>query len=131
LNQNSQAALLIVDDEEQFADFVSNVAEDIGLRPVVSTKAEDFKQRYAEERVCGIVMDVVMPDTDGIELVQWLGDKHCPAPIVVVSGYDPSYTRMLRTIGESKGLLFHKVLTKPVDLDELDATLGELKAAIE
>jgi DNA-binding NtrC family response regulator len=131
MKHGTQAALLIVDDEQQFADFVSNVAEDIGLRPVVSTKAEDFKRLYTQESVCGIVLDVVMPDTDGIELVQWLGERRCASPIIIVSGYDPTYTRMMQTIGESKGLLIHKVLSKPIDLDELDATLGELKAAID
>ncbi len=112
--------LLVIDDEPDFADFVKRTAEGVGYEVSALSDPNLFKDAYAEFDPHIIVLDMVMPDIEGIELVQWLAEQGCEARILVVSGYNPYYGKMALGLGEVRGL---KVETyqKPISL----ATLRE------
>ena len=75
--------LLIVDDEPEMAEYVGDVADGMGFDCVIATSAKDALDLYGIHKPIGIVMDVVMPDMDGIELVQALAALGCVVPIIV------------------------------------------------
>ena len=102
------------------ADFVKRTAEGVGYEVSALSDPNLFKDAYAEFDPHIIVLDMVMPDIEGIELVQWLAEQGCEARILVVSGYNPYYGKMALGLGEVRGL---KVETyqKPISL----ATLRE------
>ena len=64
----SSKRLLIVDDEPEFGKFVRKVAEEMEFEVRVTTRAPDFKEAYVAFDPTVIVLDVIMPGTDGIEL---------------------------------------------------------------
>ena len=66
--------LLVIDDEPDFADIVRAVGEQLGYAVTVTSGAGDFKHHYALLSPDAIVLDVVMPGTDGIQLVDWLAE---------------------------------------------------------
>ncbi len=70
-----------------------------------------------------IVMDMIMPEMDGFELMQWLITQNCKARIVVVTGYNPRYAEMAETIGTDAGKLDVQTLIKPIGRMELRAAL--------
>ncbi len=59
-----------------------------------------FKGAYAEFKPDVIVLDMVMPDIEGIGLLQWLAEQNCTARILVVAGYNPYYGKMALGLGE-------------------------------
>ncbi len=71
-----------------------------------------------------IVLDVVMPETDGIDLVNWLADRHYHGKLVIVTGFTPHYAEMTRTLSVAKGMTSVITLYKPVDLVKLRAALA-------
>ena len=73
--------LLVVDDEPDFADFVKRTAEGLDYEVSALSDPNLFKHAYAEFNPDVIVLDMVMPDIEGIELVQWLAEQSCTATI--------------------------------------------------
>jgi CheY-like chemotaxis protein len=108
------------------ADFVSAVADEIGLDSETAESAKAFMALYKTMRPAGIVMDLVMPDMDGIELVQWLAQQGCDVPILLMSGFNPSYSDALVEIAKANGITISDRLTKPVEIDVLEAALLKL-----
>ena len=99
------------------------VAEKLGFDVEVTTRGRDFKEVYNRFEPTVVVLDMVMPEMDGIELIEWLGSVRCTARIIIISGYTPIYAKLAVTLGEAKGLLSISRLAKPVSLAALTAAL--------
>lgn len=117
-------SLLIVDDEIDFGKFVGEVGEGLGYEVTVTNSAVDFMKSYRSHQPSVIVMDMVMPGVDGVELIGWLAQQKCTSRILVVTGYNPRYVELAENLGGAKGLSSIKSLTKPIRLAELKAALS-------
>jgi CheY-like chemotaxis protein len=111
--------VLIVDDEPRFAAFVGRVAERMGYEVEVTTHGRDFKKAYLHQSPDIVVIDMVMPEIDGNELVLWLVDQECSANIIIITGYHPDYAVNARLLAEFKGLRSVATLSKPVSVHRL------------
>ena len=107
----SDKRLLIIDDELGFREFVSKVAVAAGYDVESVGHARDFIDVYGKFDPTLIVMDMILPDIDGFELMQWLVDQGCKARVVVVTGYNPHYAEMAETIGEDSGMFSVETMT--------------------
>lgn len=119
----SNKKLLVIDDEPAFGSFVKEVAEGLGYDVRVTAKADEFAEAYETFEPTVIVLDVVMPEVDGIELVQWLAQEKCKAKIVIVTGYNPHYADAAKRLVSAGDLPSVMTLTKPVSLADLRAAL--------
>jgi DNA-binding response OmpR family regulator len=115
--------LLIVDDEPRFAAFVERVAQRLGYDVEVTQHGRDFKAAYSRLKPDIVVIDMVMPDIDGNELVLWLVDQECAADILIITGYHPDYAVNARLLAEFKGLKSVQTLSKPIDVVRLREAL--------
>jgi CheY-like chemotaxis protein len=116
--------LLVVDDEPRFAAFVRRVAVPLGYDVEVTTHGRDFQSAYERETPDMIVVDMVMPDIDGNELVLWLVEKGCEADILIITGYSPDYAINAKILGEFKGLKSVTTMSKPISVKELRKALA-------
>jgi CheY-like chemotaxis protein len=119
--------ILVIDDEPDFLTFVRRVTQKLDCGVEVTTDADAFKQIYARFNPTVIVLDIVMPQTDGIELIRWLADMGCAARIIVISGYNPGYSKMAQTLGSVAGLAPIVRLQKPVSVADLKSALSGTK----
>lgn len=117
--------ILIIDDEPEFSRFVAKVASGLGYDTAETTTAKAFRSEYATAVPDIIVLDIVMPDEDGIELLQWLIAEGCRARILIISGYGPNFADAAKTIAEVKGKLTVQRLEKPIRLADLRAALQD------
>ncbi len=115
--------LLVVDDEPEFCKIVKRVAADLGYDPAEANNGDDFKRIYSEFQPTAIVLDLIMPQTDGIELLRWLIDQECRAKVIVVTGYDTTYSKMAKMIGDEGGVPGIETFAKPIRLDDLRKSL--------
>ncbi len=115
--------LLIVDDLPALGEVVSRVAENLGYEVRVTTHANDFKRDFESFDPTMVVLDIVMPDIDGIELIGWLIERDCTARVLVASAFNPNYARMAETLGSAKGLEI-SVIEKPFRIAELRTALA-------
>ncbi len=116
--------LLVVDDEPEFGEFVRKVAVSLGYEVRVTTHGREFQQAYRELQPTMIVMDMVMPEMDGNELVLWLMEQRYAAHLIIITGYSPDYARDASVLAEFNGLRSVSTLTKPIGLAKLREALG-------
>jgi CheY-like chemotaxis protein len=116
--------LLVVDDEQDFGEFVQDVAEDLGYEVRAITNGTEFRGLYQNFQPSTIVLDIVMPDVDGLEIIQWLSEIGTTAKIVVVTGYNPRYAKMAELLVDAKGTSEVITLIKPVALEDIRNALS-------
>lgn len=120
----NEKRLLVIDDEPEIGEFVRKVATGLGYEVQVVTDGRSFQNAYHALNPTTIVMDMVMPEMDGNELVLWLMEQHYDANLIIITGYNPDYAKDARLLAEFKGLRSVITLIKPIRLDKLRAVLG-------
>ncbi len=123
--------LLIVDDEPRFAAFVAKVASPLGYEVEITTHGRDFQRAYKANKPDTIVIDMVMPEIDGNELILWLVQQNCEADIIIITGFSPDYAVNARILAEFKGLRSVRTVSKPVSVGRLRQILSGPQGDIE
>ena len=117
--------LLVCDDEADFAEFVRAVAEPMGYEVEIVTRSTRFSDAYERFRPSVVLLDMVMPEMDGTEIIRWLSSRGpSAAHVIIASGFTPKYAEMARLIGEANGLLRISTLAKPIGVEALRGALG-------
>ena len=106
-------------------EFVRKVASGLDYAIEVTTDGHAFKQRYDAFDPTVAVVDLVMPEVEGMELVQWLARREARARIIVVTGYAPDYASLAKMLAEGRGLKAVNTPTKPVKVSLLRHPLGD------
>jgi CheY-like chemotaxis protein len=120
----TEKRLLVVDDEPEFGEFVRKVATDLGYEVRVTTNGRAFQEAYHDLDPTTIVLDMVMPEMDGNELVLWLMKQQYRSDLIIITGYSPDYASDAKRLAEFKGLRSVTTLTKPIRLAKLRAVLS-------
>ena len=120
----TEKRLLVVDDEPEFGEFVRKVAVDLGYEVQVTTNGREFQRAYDTFKPTTVVLDMVMPELDGNELVLWLMQQQYSSDLIIITGYSPDYAKDAKRLAEFKGLRSVTTLTKPIRLAKLRAVLG-------
>mgnify|MGYP002641203911 FL=1 len=120
----AEKRLLIVDDEPDFAEFVGIVGEQLGYETLKISDPRKFQDSYNEFTPDVIVLDMVMPEIDGVELIKWLTSQNATAKVVIISGYNPLYAKMAEVLSAAGGLSDVMTLQKPVRINTLKEALA-------
>ena len=121
----NQPGLIVIDDEADMAGFISEVAEQAGFDVRQFNSAEVFKEQY-DTHVDVIVLDLMMPGVDGIEVIRFLSRTGCDAHLILISGFDPGVLHSAQKLAKEQGLNFYGSLSKPFRYDELHQLLSGL-----
>jgi DNA-binding response OmpR family regulator len=125
-----QPRLLLIDDEPTLAAYMADAASGCGFDPVVTSRDEEFRDKFIAERPDMVVLDLGMPGMDGVELLRFLADQQYRSPVLIVSGFDRRVLESAFRLGEALGLNMAGPLEKPVRLERLETMLNELKATL-
>jgi DNA-binding response OmpR family regulator len=115
--------LLIVEDDVDIAELIVSAAGLENIKAHADHTVSAFKRSYLKQKPDIIVVDILMPDSDGIEALLWLSENKCDSSIIIASGFDANYLRMAKELAEAKGLKVVCVLSKPFSLEELRGAL--------
>lgn len=115
--------LLVIDDEPGICEFIKEVAEGVGFEAKTTTTPEDFRTAYRAFSPTAIILDLVMPETDGVELLRFLAEDRCRAQVMVASGVDSRVLATAKRLGDAHGLQMSGVLEKPILVPELETHL--------
>ena len=116
-------SLLVLDDEPEFGSFVRKVGENVGFEVSVISDAREFRDAYEKVEPHKIVLDILMPGMDGIEVIRWLASIDNKASVVIVSGYAPRYGKAAEALADAQGHFLVTTLSKPVSVAELSSAL--------
>jgi len=123
-----QPRLFVVDDNPEIGELIQEIARPIGLESVIITDSNEFKSQWLENEPDILVLDMVMPDMDGFDLIQWLAQTKCNVPIILISGREELYAKAASKLGRTKGLTILHILSKPFSVVEMETALNEALA---
>ena len=118
------ATILVVDDEEIVRTYFRQVLTDAAYEVVLAKNGADALAKLKDHPVDFVLMDLVMPDQEGIETIATLRAERPELKIVAISG---KFGGMFLTVAKSLGA--NATLAKPVSPDELLATIRKVLAA--
>jgi len=122
--QGTARRLLVIDDEPEFAEYVRKVAEGLGYEATATGAFAAFRDQVERRMPDTIVLDLVMPEKDGIEILNWLIEFGYSGKLVVATGYNPDFARMTAQLAVARGRMSVTTLAKPVRLGDLRAALA-------
>lgn len=70
-----------------------------------------------------IILDLMMPDMDGIEVIRHLAGQKSKASLILISGYDSGVLHSAETLAVSCGLNVISTFTKPINTESLSCFL--------
>ncbi len=84
----SNPHVLVVDDEADIRASIKDILSDESFGVTVAANADEARQARANRRFDLILLDIWMPDTDGITLLrEWSEGGDLNAPVVIMSGH--------------------------------------------
>lgn len=109
------ATILVVDDELGIRDLLSEILNDEGHAVELAENAAQARQVRASLRPDLVLLDIWMPDTDGVTLLkEWASNGLLTMPVIMMSGHATIDTAVEATrIGASA------FLEKPITLQKL------------
>jgi len=120
----SSKRLLVIDDDPAISQIVGAVAEGLGFEVRTTERADEFAEIYEEFQPGVVILDLVMPEVDGIELAQWLAHVKSQARVIFLTGHNPRFTDAARALADSGDLASVTTLTKPVSIAVLRQALA-------
>ena len=84
-------------------------------------------QKYRELRPDAVTIDLAMPQVDGVELLRFLSEEKCTAPVIIVSGFDRRVLESSMRLGSALGLNMVGPLEKPFRLQDFLDLLSNLE----
>ena len=112
--------ILVVDDEIGIRELLSEILSDEGYQVRVAENASAARAYRSQTRPDLVLLDIWMPDTDGITLLkEWASAGLLTMPVVMMSGHGT-----IDTAVEATRMGAYDFLEKPIALQKLLATVG-------
>ena len=131
------ANILVVDDELGIRDLLSEILNDEGHTVELAENAAQARAARANNCPDLVLLDIWMPDTDGVTLLkEWRGTGQLTMPVIMMSGH-----ATIDTAVEATRIGAQSFLEKPITLQKLlksvdqalarEASMARSKPAVE
>ncbi len=109
------AEILVVDDEIGIRELLSEILGDEGHTILLADSAREARAVRERQRVDLVLLDIWMPDTDGITLLrEWASGGRLTMPVIMMSGH-----ATIDTAAEASRIGASDFLEKPITLQKL------------
>lgn len=113
------AEILIVDDEIGVRELLTEVLQDEGHSITLATNGAEARSARSSLKLDLVLLDIWMPDTDGITLLkEWVSSGQTDTPVIVMSGH-----ATIDTAVEATRIGAFDYLEKPITLTKLLKTI--------
>src|SRR6266852_8741569 len=120
--KDNQALVAIVDDDQSFREALDSLLRLIGFRTAIFASARNFLDSPQFPSVSCVILDVSMPEMNGLELQRHLVASH-PIPIIFITAHGNEKTRE-QALRAGAISIFTKPFSDEALIDALHAALG-------
>ena len=106
--------VLLVDDEEEFLDIMSERMRNRGMEVVTASSAKEALEKIENDLFDAIILDLMMPDMNGLETIKAIKEKKPELQVILLSGQ-----ATLEKGVEAMKLGALDVVEKPADMETL------------
>ena len=119
------ANILIVDDNDEFREMLRKVLEKDGHTVSEAHDGKEGIKIYKEHPADLIMLDILMPEIDGIQTMFELKRDFDNVRFIIMSG-GGEYTDAESYLSDARALSNQKTLSKPFTREELTAAIDEV-----
>ncbi len=113
--------ILVVDDERYTCEFLRELLSEEGYSVSVIQDGADAINKIKEDSFDVVLLDILMPGVNGVEIIKILKEVRPELPIVVITAYVGH-----KLVQEAVGLGIEGCLYKPIEEDEMLSLLKTL-----
>lgn len=119
-------SVLVVDDEDQIRQLIRETLEQAGYEVQEARNGKQGLERYRAKPADLVIMDILMPDQDGLESIMTLRREFPASRVIAITG-GSDMIGILNFLDVAKMLGARRTLQKPFDMQTLlEATKSEL-----
>ena len=125
-------SILIVDDDDSIRFVLTKALQKEGYHILTARNGKEAIEALQKEPVDVILLDIFMPDANGLELIETFQEINQTAPIIIITAHGNTQTAI-----EAAKRRAYDYVTKPFDIKEVRALVsravyaaGEAKAAL-
>lgn len=115
-----------MDDDQDFGEYLRSIAQAENFDVLLISDAADFQNQYRSFKPDMIILDLGIPQIDGIELLRLLKTENCLCPIAIMSGLEEKIILSAHRIGRLHGLNMLSAFKKPVQAQTIVALLHQV-----
>ena len=119
------ASILIVDDEENIRSLLQEKLEDSGYQVTAADDGKSALKLLKDQQFDLLLTDIIMPDTDGLELIRYV-KEHFPDLKIIAMSAGGQLTNAELYLHPAESLGADLRFNKPFDLDELENAIEKL-----
>jgi two-component system response regulator (stage 0 sporulation protein F) len=115
------ATILVIDDEESIRSLLREVLERANHRVLEASGGREGLLLYQKNKVDLVLMDILMPETDGLETTLQLTREYLDAKVIAMTGAqgEKNFLDVAKLFGA------RRVFEKPFDLAKLVQAVNE------
>lgn len=106
--------VLIIDDEKQILDSLSSILTDEGFEVCTASEGRGGLRLFDQFKPEIVLLDVWMPDLDGLEILKMIREKDKDAIVIIISGHGT-----ISTAVEAVKVGAYDFLEKPLSIDKV------------
>lgn len=113
--------ILIIDDDKDICEYMQLLLSQSGYEVTAETDARAALELLKEEEFHVVILDIMMPELNGMELLERIRDFDSDIAIIIFTGYpsvDTAVTSMKYNVSD--------YIKKPFDVDEFNQTLEKI-----
>ena len=111
-------SVLVVDDEDQIRQLIRETLEQAGYDVQEASNGKQGLERYRTKPADLVIMDILMPDQDGLESIMTLRREFPASRVIAITG-GSDMIGILNFLDVAKMLGARRTLQKPFDVNVL------------
>ncbi|MEX1196462.1 MAG: EAL domain-containing response regulator [Pseudohongiellaceae bacterium] len=118
-NKNAMYQLIVLDDETTVGQTIAHIARSESFQTRVTTSEASFFTTLEECAPTCIILDLIMPEHDGIQIINRLANQNCEVNLLILSGADQRVINTVVNVAVARGLNVIGKLQKPFTAEAL------------
>lgn len=115
--------VLVIDDEESYCLLLARMISALGYKVMTSNQAKSVHLEEMNEQDV-IFIDIMMPEMDGLQVLEVITSRKIKSAIVLMSGADNNALANAEALAKKSNLRLIGVLHKPFRLDHVSGVMG-------